>query len=89
MTAHSIFSPIMRVQKYDIVSAPESIIETHASENLYYNYYKMILLKNTIRVHHTTETVSKLTVTSMNCQKAGFRQPYNTIYLTVLSWSNL
>ena len=66
------FSPIIRSQVNYIVSAIEVIIETHIQEKRYYNYSKRIIKKTAIRVHYMTETMSRLTVTLMNCQKDGF-----------------
>ena len=45
------FSPIMRSQEKDIVSATKGIIETHVVMKIYYNYYERIIKMTTIRVH--------------------------------------
>ena len=66
------FSLIIRSQGNDIVSATKEIIETHVSAKIYYNYSERTIKKTTIRVHYTTETTSKLTVTSISFQKACF-----------------
>ena len=47
-------------------SAPKAIIETHIAARHYQHYYERIIEKTTIRLNHTMETFSKLTVTSMN-----------------------
>ena len=67
------FSPIMRSQEGDIVSATKSIIKTHVAVKRYSKYSDGIIEKTTITVNCTMETMSKLTVTSMNCLKMGFK----------------
>ena len=79
MTAPSDVSPIILSQGNDIASANKSIIETNVVEKRYYNYYKRIIKNTTTRFHYTTETLLKLTVTSMNCNKSGFHSPCKTI----------
>ena len=61
----------MRSQGNYIVSATKAIIETHVATNNYYNYYERITEKTTTRSHHTTVTMSKLSMILMNYQKAG------------------
>ena len=65
-------SSIMRIQENHIVSATKIVIETYISAKLYYNYHNRIIKNTTIRAHYATETISKLTVTSMNYEKTGF-----------------
>ena len=66
------FSPIMRSQGKYILSATKAIIDPQKAVKRYYNYSKRIIEKTTIRVHYTTKTMPNITVTSMNCLKAGF-----------------
>ena len=56
----------MRSPENDIVSDKKVIIETHLAARLYYNYSEKTLENTSIRVHYKTETMSKITVTSMN-----------------------
>ena len=42
-----------------------------------------MIRKTTITVHYTTETMSKITVTQMNYEGAGFHNSYKTINLKV------
>ena len=72
MKSRSNVSPIMRSQENYIVLFTKAIIEAHVAVKRYSNYNDRIILKNTIRVHYTTETISKITVESMNYQKAVF-----------------
>ena len=65
-------SPIIRSQGHNPFSATRVIIETDIEARRCNNYFERIIKKTAIRVHYTTETISKLTVTSMNCLKAGF-----------------
>ena len=67
------FYPIMRSQENINVSATKVIIETHVEGKSYYNYYKSIIKITTIRVRYKMGTTSKITVTLMNFQKAGFQ----------------
>ena len=55
-----------------IVSATTPIIKTHLAAKRCQKYSERIIKKTTIRVHYTMETMSKLTVTSMNFPKTGF-----------------
>ena len=66
------FSPIMRIQKNDIVSATKAIIRTHVAVKRYYKYSKWKIKRTRIRVHYTMENISNLTVTLMDFQKVGF-----------------
>ena len=59
-----------------IVSATKAVIETQVETKHYHNYYERIIENNTIIVHYTTETMSKLTVTNINCLKTGFQYIY-------------
>ena len=44
----------MMIQENYIVLDTKAIIETHVAVEHYYNYYKKIIEKTTIRVHYTT-----------------------------------
>ena len=55
-----------------IFSAINTITETRVASTGYYNYSERIIKNATIQIYYTTETISKLTVTPMNWQKAGF-----------------
>ena len=72
MAVRSNVFPIIRIQESNIVSSTKAIIETHVATRPYYNHSDRIIRKNTIRVPYTTETVSRLTVTNIDCRKAGF-----------------
>ena len=67
-----LFSTILRSQGKDIVSDTKAIIETHISYRCYQNYSNRIFKNTTIIVLCTTEKMSNLTVTLMNCLKAVF-----------------
>ena len=86
MTSHSKVYPIMGSQGNYIVSVTKAIIKTHVAARRYWDYSKRIIEKATIIIYYTTETISNLTVTSMNFLKAGFRCLYRKFYLTVLTW---
>ena len=60
------FSPVMKTQENNIVSATKAILETHIAAKRFHNYPEKIIKKTRIRVQYTTEKMSKLTVTSMN-----------------------
>ena len=61
----------MRSQENYIVSSTKAIIETHVATKNYYNYSERITEKTTTRSHHTTVTMSNLSMILMNYQKAG------------------
>ena len=65
------FSPITRSKEF--VLATEMIVKTHLEEKFYYKYSKRKIKKSTIRVHCTTEKMSKLTVTLVNLLKKGLQ----------------
>ena len=71
MTASSQNYPITRSQEDNIVSVTKAMVETHVAENDI-RIILIIIIKTTPGVHYTTETISKLTVTLMNFQSAGF-----------------
>ena len=64
----------MTSKENDIVSSTKAIIETHVTEKLYQNYSDRKIEKSTIRVHYTTEKMSNLTVTLINCLKGVFHK---------------
>ena len=66
------FFPIMRSQENDIVSSTKDITKKNVAAKRYWNYSKRIIKKTTIRVYYIKETSSKLNVTSMNFEMAGF-----------------
>ena len=72
MKSCSNISPIVRSQENDIVSETKSIIEIEVAAKHYYIYFYGKIKKTAKRFHYTTKTISKLNVTSMNCQRAGY-----------------
>ena len=74
MTSQSKKSPIIRSQENNLALDTKTIIEIQVAARRYKNYLKRIIKNTIIRVHYTMETSSKLTVTSINCQRAGIFQ---------------
>ena len=64
------FSSIIRSQEDNIVSDTKEITETNLAENTI-RLILIIIYKNYNIFHYKTETMSKLTTTSMNCQREG------------------